>query len=87
MKNLIAELLVRLAEKEEESKELVAQVEALEIVVTALVRKLDNAQFQQITKSITTALDTATDAAPTINPEDSSLLESYIQRLLHHPRQ
>lgn len=87
MKNLIAELLVRLAEKEEESKELVAQVEALEIVVTALVRKLDNAQFQQITKSITTALDTATEAAPTINPEDSSLLESYIQRLLHHPRQ
>lgn len=87
MKNLIAELLVRLAEKEEESKELVAQVEALEIVVTALVRKLDNAQFQQITKSITTALDTATDAAPTINSEDSSLLESYIQRLLHHPRQ
>ena len=38
MKNLIAELLVKLAEKEEESKELVAQVEALEIVVTALLR-------------------------------------------------
>ena len=35
MKNLIAELLVKLAQKEEESKELVAQVEALEIVVTA----------------------------------------------------
>ncbi|KGT85957.1 hypothetical protein NG99_27355 [Erwinia typographi] len=87
MKNLIAELLVRLAEKEEESKELVAQVEALEIVVTALVRKLDNAQFQQITRSITTALDTATEATPTINSEDSSLLENYIQRLLHYPRQ
>ena len=38
MKNLIAELLVKLAQKEEESKELVAQVEALEIVVTALLR-------------------------------------------------
>jgi hypothetical protein len=31
MKNLIAELLVKLAQKEEESKELVAQVEALEL--------------------------------------------------------
>ena len=29
MKNLIAELLVKLAQKEEESKELTAQVEAL----------------------------------------------------------
>ena len=40
MKNLIAELLVKLAQKEEESKELVAQVEALEIVVTALLRQM-----------------------------------------------
>lgn len=87
MKNLIAELLVRLAEKEEASKELVAQVEALEIVVTALVRKLDDEQFQQITQTITTALGKATDAAATIKPEDCSLLESHIQRLLYHPRQ
>lgn len=42
MKNLIAELLVKLAQKEEESKELVAQVEALEIVVTALLRQMAN---------------------------------------------
>lgn len=41
MKNLIAELLVKLAEKEATAKEQVAQIEALEIVVTALVRKLD----------------------------------------------
>ncbi len=42
MKNLIAELLVKLAQKEEESKELVAQVEALEIVVTALLDRWQN---------------------------------------------
>ncbi len=35
MKNLIAELLLRLAEKEEASKDLVVQIEALEIVLTA----------------------------------------------------
>ena len=41
MKNLIAELLVKLAEKEATAKEQMAQIEALEIVVTALVRKLE----------------------------------------------
>ncbi|MBE0179796.1 anti-adapter protein IraP, partial [Klebsiella aerogenes] len=40
MKNLIAELLVNLAQKEEEAKELTVQVEALEIVVTALLRHM-----------------------------------------------
>ena len=38
MKNLIAELLVKLAQKEEEAKELTVQVEALEIVVIQAVR-------------------------------------------------
>lgn len=86
MKNLIAELLIRLAEKETESKELVAQVEALEIVVTALLRKTDAGQLQQINDSITSAMKTASaDAAG--HPEDLSLLEGYIQRLLNHPRQ
>lgn len=87
MKNLIAELLIRLAEKEEESKELVAQVEALEIVVTALVRKLDEAQRQQINDSISDAMKTASDTIPPDYQHDASLLESYIQRLLNHPRQ
>lgn len=45
MKNLIAELLFKLAQKEEESKELCAQVEALEIIVWqcfAIWRKMIN---------------------------------------------
>lgn len=86
MKYLIAELLVRLAEKEEESKDLVAQVEALEIVVTALLRKLEGEQLKAINESITTAMKTAASAAVE-HPEDASLLEGYIQRLLNHPRQ
>ncbi|WP_428945374.1 anti-adapter protein IraP [Pantoea sp. FN060301] len=85
MKNLIAELLVKLAEKEEASKELVAQVEALEIVVTALLRKIDGEQLQQINESISSALKTAKDNEK-IDPDDTSLLENYIQRLLTHPR-
>lgn len=86
MKNLIAELLVRLAEKETESKELVAQVEALEIVVTALLRKTDAEQMREINESITTAMQTATPVDQE-HKEDLSLLENYLQRLLNHPRE
>jgi len=87
MKNLIAELLVRLAEKEEESKELVAQVEALEIVVTALLRKLDGEQLQQMNTHISEAIQTTSTAMAPDYTKDVSLLESYIHRLIHHPRQ
>lgn len=85
MKNLIAELLVRLAEKEEESKELVAQVEALEIVVTAILRKLEVGQLQRITDNISQAMHSAS-AAQNVDRHDSSMLNNYIQRLLAHPR-
>lgn len=86
MKNLIAELLVRLAEKETESKELMAQVEALEIVVTALLRKTDAEQLCQINESITTAMQTASTMGQE-HKDDLSLLEGHLQRLLNHPRQ
>lgn len=85
MKNLIAELLVRLAEKETEAKELVAQVEALEIVVTALLRKTDGEQLRQINESISTAMQTAT-VVDQEQKEALSLLENHIQRLLNHSR-
>ena len=83
MKQLIAELLVKLAEKEAESKELVAQVEALEIVVTALLRKLGDEQRQALNSDITQALVIASEGART---EDAALLHNYIYRLLNHPR-
>ncbi|WP_130834182.1 anti-adapter protein IraP [[Erwinia] mediterraneensis] len=84
MKNLIAELLLKLAEKEEESKELVAQVEALEIVVTAMLRKLDPDYQQSVANSIENALQTVPEDA--INSNDSLLLRNYIDKLLKHPR-
>ncbi|QHM70090.1 anti-adapter protein IraP [Mixta intestinalis] len=83
MKYLIAELLDKLAEKESESKELVAQVEALEIVVTALLRKLGDEQRQELSQGIGQALATAADGA---SAEDASLLHSYIDKLLNYPR-
>jgi hypothetical protein len=83
MKNLIAELLVKLAEKEATAKEQMAQIEALEIVVTALVRKLEPQQHLAITTSIESAMDNVADA----EDENARLLRNYIEKLLRHPRQ
>lgn len=83
MKNLIAELLLKLAEKEATAKEQMAQIEALEIVVTALVRKLEPQQHLAITTSIETAIDNVADA----EDENAQLLRNYIEKLLRHPRQ
>ncbi len=85
MKNLIAELLVKLAEKEEESKELVAQVEALEIVVTALLRHMATAEQQALIESIEGALDEALPDA-TVPHKDTELLHQYVKKLLRHLR-
>ena len=57
MKNLIAELLVKLAQKEEESKELVARVEALEIVVTALLRQMAKPEQEALIDNVEGALE------------------------------
>ncbi|MBP2170078.1 hypothetical protein J2125_003270 [Erwinia toletana] len=85
MKNLIAELLLKLAAKEEEAKELTAQVEALEIVVTAMLRKMEEAQRLELNAGIEVAMRKAAEDAAT-DPQDTSLLQGYIRRLLTYPR-
>lgn len=84
MKNLIAELLLKLAEKEEESKELVVQVEALEIVLTAMLRRLDAAQVSDIAAGIDRAMPPA--ASVQENP-DALMLRNYVEKLLNHLRE
>ncbi|HDR2160457.1 TPA: anti-adapter protein IraP [Enterobacter cancerogenus] len=85
MKNLIAELLVKLAQKEEESKELVAQVEALEIVVTALLRQMAQTDQQALIDSIEGALDSAKPNSQ-VPAQDAEMLNQYVKKLLRHPR-
>lgn len=85
MKNLIAELLVKLAQKEEESKELVAQVEALEIVVTALLRQMAAPEQQALIQNIEGAMEQVRPESQ-VPVEDSELLQQYLKKLLHHPR-
>ncbi|MFW0766141.1 anti-adapter protein IraP [Trabulsiella odontotermitis] len=85
MKNLIAELLVKLAEKEEEAKELTAQVEALEIVMTALLRHMEKKQFDALVTDVESALDQA-DPRPYVPERDMEILRQYLNKLLRHPR-
>ena len=85
MKNLIAELLVKLAQKEEESKELVAQVEALEIVVTALLRQMAKPEQEALIDNVEGALEKARPDSQ-VPAEDAELLQQYVKHLLRHPR-
>jgi len=85
VKNLIAELLLKLAQKEEESKELVAQVEALEIVVTALLRQMAKSEQQALIDSVDGALDEVRPDKQ-VSVEDSEMLQQYVKKLLRHPR-
>ncbi|HDS9360097.1 TPA: anti-adapter protein IraP [Enterobacter cancerogenus] len=85
MKNLIAELLLKLAQKEEESKELVAQVEALEIVVTALLRHMSKQEQDALIQSVEGALDNAK-PDPQVPAQDAEMLQQYVKKLLRHPR-
>lgn len=85
MKNLISELLLKLAQKEEESKELVAQVEALEIIVTAMLRNMAQVEQQRLIHQIEGALEgVKPDASVPVN--DTELLRQYVNKLLRHPR-
>ncbi len=85
MKNLIAELLVKLAQKEEESKELVAQVEALKIVVTALLRQMAKNEQQTLIENVEGALESVRPDSQ-VPVEDAEMLRQYVKKLLRHPR-
>ncbi|MCE0800352.1 anti-adapter protein IraP [Buttiauxella sp. S04-F03] len=81
MKNLISELLTKLAEKEEESKEFVAQIEALEIVIFAILERMERSERLAIITNIEDALnENQPDDSVTAN--DNTVLKQYLSRLL-----
>lgn len=82
MKNLIAELLITLAEKEEASKEQVVQIEALELVITAMLRMMPPEQHQSLVNSIDTAM---IHAGVDHKDHNAALLKNAVTRLLHRP--
>ena len=70
---------------EEESKELVAQVEALEIIVTAMLRNMAQNEQQMLIHQVEGALDDVKPDA-SVPDNDTELLRQYVQKLLRHPR-
>ena len=75
MKNLIAELLFKLAQKEEESKEL-----------CAMLRNMAQNDQQRLIDQVEGALyEVKPDAS--IPDDDTELLRDYVKKLLKHPRQ
>jgi len=84
MRNLISELLTRLAEKEEESKEFVAQMEALEIVVTAMLHRMEHSDQQAIRSSLEEALSNVR-PSDAVTCHDANLLKQNLTRLLNNP--
>ncbi|XLY58025.1 anti-adapter protein IraP [Salmonella enterica subsp. enterica serovar Bareilly] len=82
MKNLIAELLLKLAQKEEESKELVAQVEAF---VTAMLRNMAQNEQEMLIRQVEGALEGVKPDA-SVPDHDTELLRQYVKKLLRHPR-
>jgi Sigma-S stabilisation anti-adaptor protein. len=82
VKNLTAMLLVKLAQKEEEAKELAAQVDALEIVVTALLRQMAKNDQQALIDSIEGALIPDSQ----VPLEGAQMRHQYVKKLLKYPR-
>ncbi|WP_299998392.1 sigma-S stabilization anti-adapter protein IraP [uncultured Cedecea sp.] len=81
MKNFIAELLIKLAEKEEETKELVVQIKTLEVIVTGLLQSLDQEQKLRFISSVESSLESLSEGAE-IDGYDSSEINKNLARLL-----
>lgn len=64
--------------KEEESKELVAQVEALEIIVTAMLRNMAQNEQQKLIHQVEDALDGVKPDA-SVPDYDTELLRQYVK--------
>lgn len=78
-------VLLKLAQKEEESKELVAQVEALEIIVTAMLRNMAQNEQEMLIRQVEGALEGVKPDA-SVPDHDTELLRQYVKKLLRHPR-
>ncbi|MFU0873729.1 sigma-S stabilization anti-adapter protein IraP [Kluyvera sichuanensis] len=84
MKNFIAELLVKLAEKEDEANALRIQVDALEVVVTTLLQHVKQGSGPVLEDEIAATLNKLAPAEHT-SDHNSELLYNHVKRLFLHP--
>lgn len=81
MKNFIAELLIKLAEKEEETKEMAVQVKTLEIIVMELLQNLDQEQRLRLITNVESSLESLSHGTA-VSRYDHCELNKNLARLL-----
>lgn len=79
-------MLFKLAQKKKKSKKLCAQVKALKIIVTAMLRNIAQNNQQQLINQVKKALYKVKPNASIPN-NNTKLLRNYVKKLLKHPRQ
>lgn len=81
MKNFVADLLIKLAEKEEEAKDLAMQVKALEIIITTLLQNLEDDQKVKFVARVESCLSELVCGTPAAD-ENRSKISKNLARLL-----
>lgn len=86
MKNLMIDVLIKLAKVEVEAKELVAQVEAQSLLIAALVLSVSKESKDDITTNIHNAILAAAQSSDEILQSDVELILAHFDRLLNVAR-
>lgn len=86
MKNLVADVLIKMSKIEVETKDLTAQVEAQSLVLAALILTVDRALAENVSQTINQAIVSAETDFEQIVSSDVVLLRSHLNRLLTLPK-
>jgi hypothetical protein len=87
MKNLVADLLIKLSRIEVDAKDLTAQVEAQALVIAGIILVLDKELADNVSSTINNAIVSAVDeSSEEILTSDVELLHEHIDRLFSLPR-
>ena len=87
MKQLVIDILMKLAKMDVDTKELTAQVEAQSLLIAALLLTTGKGDSSSISENINNAIVTASRAGDAFLQSDIDLLLTHVNRLLAVTRQ
>ncbi|KQN63062.1 anti-adapter protein IraP [Erwinia sp. Leaf53] len=87
MKQLVIDILMKLAKMDVDTKELTAQVEAQSLLIAALLLTTGKGESSSISENINNAIVTASRAGDEFLQSDIDLLLTHVNRLLAVTRQ
>lgn len=82
MKQLVVDILLKLAKMDVDTKELTAQVEAQSLLIAALLINARNSNDQSISDTVQDAIVTASRSSTDFLQTDVDLLLTHVNRLL-----